>query len=537
MTLRRAALAGLILAATSATAAQAASPELSTSDRLADRRYVAAAERAQVEGFQDGRFYANGWHITGEMGGIWTPPLKLLDGIWFGIDDEWVGPATKFTSGYGYSRFTLPDTAGVEVQRTDVAPDGRRAALFGLKLTNPGAARTVTVKVDAHSELLTSYPWGFDGAQPNAKDQAPDTGAYDGGTLLFRDQGSTGGEPHDYAAVVGSALTPSGGEAGPGHRGPQPGTVCPGELKDPMPRQCDDGPFGKGTGGQLRYSVSLPAGGSKTVWVAVAGSDAGVAPARSELAAALKDPAGALEAKIAAREKLASWTRLSLPGDPQLARGIDWGKQNVADLTQVAEDLRIRYVDQGKQYPPPQGRVARARWIGAGFPDYPWIFATDAEYTAFASVSMGQFEAIEDHMRVLRDVSDIVNERSGKVTHEITADGANWFGRSQNRGPGSNTDETVKFPSAVALIWRWTGDDRFRDDMYDFAVRNLRYVDAKLDADRDGWPEGSATSSARAWARRSSTTRSIGSAASTTSPTSPPPRATRRPASGRQAGR
>ena len=90
-------------------------------------------------------------------------------------------------------------------------------------------------------------------------------------------------------------------------------------------------------------------------------------------------------------------------------------------------------------------------------------------------------------MRVLRDVSDIVNERSGKVTHEITADGANWFG--QNKDPG-NTDETVKFPSTVALIWRWTGDAGFRDEMYDFSKRNLRYVERTLDEDGDGWPEG-----------------------------------------------
>src|SRR5215211_7737459 len=150
------ALAGLCLLGPAA--AQAAPPELGTSNRLPDRRYVSAAERAQIEGFQDGRFYANGWHITGEMGGIWTPPLKLLDGIWFGINDQWVGPATKFTSGYGYTRFTLPDTGGIKVERTDVAPDGRRAGLFRLQLTNPGRARTVTVKVDAHSELLTSYP-------------------------------------------------------------------------------------------------------------------------------------------------------------------------------------------------------------------------------------------------------------------------------------------------------------------------------------------------------------------------------------------
>ena len=60
------ALAGLCLLGPAA--AQAAPPELATSNRLPDRRYVAAAERAQIEGFQDGRFYANGWHITGRDG-------------------------------------------------------------------------------------------------------------------------------------------------------------------------------------------------------------------------------------------------------------------------------------------------------------------------------------------------------------------------------------------------------------------------------------------------------------------------------------
>ncbi|HMI69513.1 MAG TPA: hypothetical protein VK510_05915, partial [Solirubrobacteraceae bacterium] len=54
-----------------------------------------------------------------------------------------------------------------------------------------------------------------------------------------------------------------------------------------------------------------------------------------------------------------------------------------------------------------------------------------------------------------------------------------------------NTDETVKFPSAVALLWRWTVDDSFRDEMYDFAKRNLQVVDQRLDVDHDGWPEGS----------------------------------------------
>src|SRR6185295_1836950 len=115
----------------------AAAPELSTSNRLQDRRYIASSERAYAVGFEDGRFYANGWHTTGEMGGVWTPPLKLVDGVWFGIDDQWVGQATSFSSGWGYTRYDLPDTGGLHVQRTDVAPDANRAALFGLQLTNP----------------------------------------------------------------------------------------------------------------------------------------------------------------------------------------------------------------------------------------------------------------------------------------------------------------------------------------------------------------------------------------------------------------
>ena len=490
MKFSRAVLAGLILAASTGTAAEAAAPEKSVSDRLQDRRYVTSAERAYAVGFQDGRWYANGWHITGEMGGVWTPPLKLADGVWFGVDDQWVGPATRFTSGWGYTRMDLPATAGFQLRRTDFALDGGRAVLFGLELRNPGdAARTARVKVDAHSELMSAYPWGFDGVTPNAADNLQDTGAYEGGRLVFRDQGTLphpNAEPHDYAALVGSNRAPVGGEFGAGHRGDQGDTTCAG-TSQAMPSECDDGPFGRGQGGQLRYDVRVPAGGTETLWIAVAGSDEGLTEARRELDAAVADPDRALRRKVAAREQAGEWSRLSLPGDRRLQEGIDWGKQNLLDSTQAAEDLEVRHVNQGKEYPEPAGTIDRVRFRGAGWPDYPWLFATDGEYTAFASVALGQFEPTMDHMRALRDVSEIANEGSGKVVHEVVTDGSIWFG--SNTDPG-NTDETVKFPSIVALLWRWTGDDRFRDDMYDFTVRNLRYAAENLDADGDGWLEG-----------------------------------------------
>jgi hypothetical protein len=484
--------------------AQAATSELSTNSRLQDRREVVAGQRSYAEGFQDGRFYANGWHITGEMGGVWAPPVKLVDGVWFGIDDNWIGQATKFTSGRGYTRYTLPDTGELKLQRIDFAPDANRAVLFGLRMSNPGPAKTLNVEVDAHSELMGAFPWGFSGLVPNASDNLADHGSYDGSALLFTDDGSLGNgtSVHHYAALVGSNQSPASGEAaatGGDYRGPQsPAKTCAANDGTSMPSACDDGPFGKGTGGRLRYRVTLPANATRTLWIAVAGSDRGISDARSQLAGALSDPAGELAAKVASRRDKAANTQVSLPGDRMLQNAIDWGKQNLADLTQSASNLQIRWTNQGKQFPAPLGTVAHARWFGAGFPDYPWIFATDGEYTAFAAVALGQFQTIEDHLRALRDISDILNHRSGIVVHETVSDGSVYFGHDSHttNSDGTktndfNTDETVKFPSAVALVWRWSGDNRFRDEMYNFAKRNMQVVNARLDVDRDGWPEGS----------------------------------------------
>src|SRR3954464_2985131 len=222
---RNALLLGVGAALLSGSAAQAAD-ELSTTDRLQDRREIASGTRAYATGFEDGRFYANGWHITGEMGGVWTPPLKLLDGLWFGVDGQWAAQATKFTSGRGYARFDLPAISGLSLSRADFVPDGTRAALFGLTLTNPGsAAKTTQVKVDARSELMPSYPWGW--TTPGAAVNLPDSGSFDGNALAFRDQGTPAGlEAHDYTAIVAANAKPDSGTTGAGFWGAQPGPRC-----------------------------------------------------------------------------------------------------------------------------------------------------------------------------------------------------------------------------------------------------------------------------------------------------------------------
>jgi hypothetical protein len=472
----------------SAVAVVAGRAELSETSRLADRRSLVTGDRFIAMGDGTGRYPASGWHVRGEMAGFWTPPVKLLDGMWFAVDGAWLGAdvaTTRYTNGWGYQRFGYRPNAGVRVDRVDFVPDGRRAAVVGLELRSD-SARTVNLALDAHSELMPAYPWGW--TTPGAGQvNLPDTGTYTDGTLVFRENGTSPGlGAHDWAAVVGASLRPTGHALGAGHRGPQdPPVVCPAD--GPTPFRCDDSATGAGTGGRLDYQVRLRPGRATTVWFTVAGSDQGPAAAAEEFRAAQRDPAGALRSKVDGRQVVAGRTAVDLPGDRLLQRSVEWSKQNLADSVQEARDLALRDVDEGRAYPAAKGTLDRARWFGAGFPDYPWLFATDGEYTGFAAVAAGQFEPFKAHLRALRDISEVVNDRSGKLVHEVVSTGDVYFGANDDAG---NTDETVKFPSAVALYWRWTGDDAFRDEMYDFAVRNLRYVQARLDADGDGWLEG-----------------------------------------------
>ena len=464
------------------------SPELSTTTRLADRRSLVVGDRFYEMGAEDGSYPATGFHTRGEMGGFWTPPIKLLDGLWFNVNGHWLG-SHRYTSGWGYQRMTLGTVDGVKVTRTDFAPDGVRAGLVGLRFSSAKAVK-LSLDVDAHSELMKVYPWGE--TTPSQTDyNLDDTVQADAKGLLFREQGTPSvpnAEAHDYAAVVGSSATPKTTSTTGAHRGPQGAVICPasGPSAPPQPDRCDDTAYGKGAGGGLSYDVQVPAGG-KTVWFAVAGSDRGVTEAKAAQAAALKNPVGLLKAKLAHGRAAERHTRVSLPGDRLLQRSVTWSKQNLVESVQEARDLQVRVTNAGKTYPASQGTVAKARWIGAGWPDYPWLFATDGEYTGFAAVAAGQFTAIKNHLRALRDVSEVANGTSGKVVHEVTPDGQVYFGA--NSDPG-NTDETAKFASTVALVWRWTGDNRFRDDMYAFSVRNMKYIFRELDADKDGWPEG-----------------------------------------------
>ena len=119
---------------TAAPAASPSTPELSETSRLSDRRSLVVGDRAYAMSTADGLYPAAGWHIRGEMGGVWTPPVKLVDGVWLRLADQWLGDpdgaaATETTAGWGYTKTSYEPVGNVTVRRTDFVPDGVRATL------------------------------------------------------------------------------------------------------------------------------------------------------------------------------------------------------------------------------------------------------------------------------------------------------------------------------------------------------------------------------------------------------------------------
>src|SRR5919107_867177 len=380
----------------------------------------------------------------------------------------------------------FPTSAGLEVTRTEFAPDNSPVTLVGLTLRNPESTdRSVKLTMDARSEIMAAYPWGW--TTPNAKGfNGPDSGSYDPstGTLTFKESGS---EPKPWYATVRASVAPDEGLTGSDYWGPVTEAERAGYLEN-----------GNGTGGSLRWNLSVGAGQESTLWVAVAGSHTSQSEATDALQGALKDPANQLTQKVNSRQNLLAQTKVSLP-DAALQDAFDWGKLNMADLKRTVTNAQIRDVDEGRAYPNPVTTIPKLTGIGAGYPDYPWYFGTDGAYTAYPLVASGQWDTAKAHLQSIRDVSLAVNGSTGKVVHEVVTDGSVYWGANDDPG---NTNETAQFATAVEQTWRWTGDNGFRNEMYPFVKAGMEYItssrcpvggpsqEGTCDKDDDGWPEG-----------------------------------------------
>jgi glycogen debranching enzyme len=445
-------------------------PTRSTTENLAAKRYVAAGDRAYIVGTQDGTFPGMGFHITGHMNGVWSHPLKLLDSYTFFLDGFAFPAATKFTSGPGFVRLDYPATSnGLQISETEFAPDGLPVALIGLSIHNGSSAPASTkLAFQPISEILPAYPWTTTVQTSDSLDQA-DSVMFDPlvSGLVFK-------EPQKpwYAVAAGAVK----------QTGPQDTVQFSGasSLLENL------GPTKKRATGQLSWQVTIARGSTVNIWFAVAGTHTNKSEAYGALIFGLADPQGWLERKIQSRLSVLAQSDAQIP-DPAIQAAFDWAKFNLADMRRIVTDAQIRDTMEGTVYPAPLASFPFLSGFGAGYPDYPWFFGTDGAFTTYGLTATGQWEAAEDHLRTLREVSIAVNKKTGKLLHEIVTDGSIYFGTVAQPG---DVEETAQFASAVATLWRWSGDNAFLNENYDFINAGLHYITSALDLNHDGWPEG-----------------------------------------------
>ncbi len=288
------------------------------------------------------------------MGGIVTPPLKLLDSR---LVPASTTRGSRRRRSSRAARGTCATRSRPSTGSSSSAPTSRPTAgaarCSGSKLTNPKKnARTVNVFVDAHSELMTQYPWGFGGhraqrERQRARHAARSTAA----GWSSATPGSCRGEARGALLHGARRLGPRRrwtARPGPGYYGPYgAGRECAGDDPSRCRRSATTGRSAAARAGSCTTAARSAAAAPTTLWVAVAGSENSPAEAAHEFAALTDDPAGLLARQRARRERLAQRTQLDLPADRQLADSIEWGKQNLRDLTQVAEDVDLRWTDEG----------------------------------------------------------------------------------------------------------------------------------------------------------------------------------------------
>lgn len=399
-----------------------------------DSPYVTAGDRVYMVGHQDGSFPEIGWHIKGEMGGIWDHPIKLMDGFdarlhfrdtTLGLDNAISFINYPFANRHDYE-FRKQQ---LRVSRWQFVPDHKEGIAIQYQLSNDsGSQMTLDFEFTGNSDLRPTWL----GEETGMRD-GPDKAEYlsERNAWLVKDQ------ENNWFVVYGAGLEPKN------HSLSQTNYQ------------------GTGVSGSLSYSLNIPAGETLYVNFTIAGSYSGKDAALGTFAEIQDKYAGYLSSKKIRYEGLSARSRLTIP-DKRIQETFEWLKFNC--------DWLVRSVPE------------TGMGITAGIPDYPWWFGVDSEYALKGYMAIGQTEAVYSTIKLLDSASRAVNNNNGRILHEMSTNGKVF-----NKG---NINETPQFASLIREVYNWNGDREFLKTYFPTVKKGLRWLLAENDANKNLFPDG-----------------------------------------------
>lgn len=385
--------------------------------------FVAAGDRVYLIGHQNGAFPDLGWHVEGEMGGIWLHPIKLMDGFTASVSEGGetfcLDQAQSFVN-YPFSnllQFPL-ENSGLEVERLQFVPDGKEGLTVLFRIKNVDKSeKTVRFQFNAYVDLMPVWL----GERTGMKDH-PDVISFDEMTNTF----SAKDEGNPWYAVWGTAEGIS--------------LIPQNELT------CSYSPKGNGAATSFSLEVILPEGSEQIIPIFIAGSTESELNAMEALVDLRQNLTKDWFAKKERYESLAQLSEITIP-DKELEKAFEWVKYNT--------DWLVRDVP------------GKGRGFGAGLPDYPWWFGVDSEYTIQGLITTGRKDLVYSTIELIHKLSENENG-NGRIVHEVSTNGAVF-----NSG---NINETPQWASTIWEVYRWTGDREFLEKYFPSIEKGLDWL-------------------------------------------------------------
>ncbi|WP_228236378.1 glycogen debranching protein [Allomuricauda sp. M10] len=407
------------------------SPFIKGASAYLESPYVTAGDRVYMVGHQDGSFPPLGWHIKGEMGGIWNHPIKLMDGF----DAELIvdGKVMPFNKAMEFTNYPFAnkhefnfEEEGISVERIQFVPDGKQGVFVQFVIhNNSNNIKKGKFQFSGQTDLRPTWL----GERTNMVD-GKDEANFDGKKWTVKDASNP------WFSIFGAEQTP---DLTLTHENPN---------------------AANGVSNTLIYEIELPAESNFILNFTIAGSYISLEDVEENYTSIQNNYYTLAQEKKNRYSELANETKLTIP-DKKLEQTFEWLKYNCDWLVRTVPEI--------------------GTGIGAGLPDYPWWFGVDSEYALKGYMAIGREDIVEKTIQLLDSVSMALNG-NGRILHEMSPNGAVF-----NEG---NINETPQFASLIWEIYTWNGDKAFLKKYFPTVQKGLDWLLAENDGNQNLFPDG-----------------------------------------------
>jgi hypothetical protein len=382
--------------------------------------YVTAGDRLYCIGDQKGNFPPIGFHIKGEMGGIWKHPIKLMDGYRMQVTDMNKNTSALFaakqflTYSFVNKNVYQLNNQNVTITRTQFVPDSLPTLVVEYTFKNTGKVKK-NYKLTFFADVNLRPSWL--GEENGIKDHPDELYRHKGNVFTFKDAG------HNWFSLLTSSSK----------------LYLTGIEKTPYQ--------GKGLTGNFNTNISIAAGKTEKVTYYISGSEQSYAGGLQHLVYTKNNLSRLFFKKKKRYQVLENTASLNVP-DLRLIEAWKWGK--------FSSDWLVRDVP------------GLGKGMSAGLPDYPWFFSNDQGATFSALTGIVKPDLFYSSWKMLKKLSDKVNDNSGRIIHEASTSGIVY-------DKGRMEESQIHIETAWQ-IFKWTGNLPFLQENYIYGQKSLKWL-------------------------------------------------------------